>query len=177
MLHLKTAAGERLEIIASSILAVFKPCDHVQPSAIIFDMGTGMQFEALSDQYGFVKKAVIDNMAMINPIEVRLVEGTQIGVDTRTGQPVMAAPFNEGRLFIPRDMIVGRREIVDDPNGIKAKLFLDMRGKRMVFNVADTLDEMDGVEPADGRAEADIARLDPPSPPSILAGESPLAGD
>ena len=39
MLRLTTAAGERLEIPATYITAVMKPCDGVNPCAIIFDFG------------------------------------------------------------------------------------------------------------------------------------------
>jgi len=164
VLHIKTATGERLEIPAYAILAVFKPCDGVNPCAIISDMGMGLQFDMLADQYGFVKKACIDNMAMVNPLEVRLLE--QVKVDDDPERPLSV--FAEGRMFFPRGAIVGRREIAGDPNGIKAKLFVDLGGKRMVFNVADTLDEMDGVEPTlqpvpvDGRAIAEV--LPTPNP-------------
>ena len=54
MLHLKTAAGERLEIPAGCIIAVMRPCDGINPSAIMYDMGAGPAVDQLSDQYGFV---------------------------------------------------------------------------------------------------------------------------
>ena len=138
MLHLKTAAGERLEIPAYAIIAVMKPCDGVNPSAIIFDMGEGPQIDQLADQYGFVKKLAIDAQAMVNPVEVRILEpvaidGEQVG-------------YKEGRMFFSRDRIVGRREVKDDANGTRAKLFVDLLGKPMAISIADTLDELDGVE-------------------------------
>ncbi|GLV22020.1 hypothetical protein TomMM35A_18730 [Sphingobium sp. TomMM35A] len=138
MLHLKTAAGERLEVPAYAIIAVMKPCDGVNPSAIIFDMGEGPQIDQLGDQYGFVKKLVNDAQAMVNPVEVRILElvaidGEQVG-------------YREGRMFFSRDRIVGRREVKDSANGICAKLFVDLLGKPTAISIADTLDELDGVE-------------------------------
>ena len=138
MLHLKTAAGERLEIPAYAIVAVMKPCDGVNPSAIIFDMGQGPQVDQLSDQYGFVKKLANDALAMVNPVEVRVLEpvaidGEQVG-------------YHEGRMFFSRDRIVGRREVKEDANGVRAKLFVDLLGKPTAISIADTLDELDGVE-------------------------------
>ena len=119
MLHLKTAAGERLEIPAASIMAVMKPCDGVNPAAIIYDVGAGPQADQLADQYGFVKKAVIDSQGMVNPLEVRIIEQVTIGAggDAVTG-------FHEGRMFLSRDRIVGRREMLNDPHGAKARLFI-----------------------------------------------------
>lgn len=141
MLHLKTAAGERLEIPAAFIIAVMKPCDGANPAAIIFDMGAGPQVDQLSDQYGFVKKAVIDSQGIINPVEVRIIEQVAIG----TGADAVTG-FHEGRMFIARDRIVGRREVLDDPNGIRARLFLSLFDRPSAISVADTLDEIDGVE-------------------------------
>ncbi|KMS59968.1 hypothetical protein V474_07650 [Novosphingobium barchaimii LL02] len=131
-----------MEIPAACIIAVMKPCDGANPCSIIFDAGAGPLVDQLSDQYGFVKKAAVDGMAMVNAIELRIVEP----VPPADGEaaPVMA----EGKLFCARSRITGRREVIDDPAGIRAKLFVDLFGKPMTINVADTLDEMDGVDPA-----------------------------
>lgn len=147
MLHLKTSAGERLEIPASCITAVMKPCDGANPCAIIFDMGAGAQIDQLSDQYGFVKKAVIDSMGIINPVELRIIEQIRVG----EGDNIVVA-HKEGRVFISRERIEGRREVKDDPNGVRAKLFANLfnqPGKTTPINVADTLDEIDGLDPED----------------------------
>lgn len=141
MLHLKTASGERLEIPATCINAVMQPCDGVNPCAIIFDFGANKQIEQLSDQYGFVKKAVIDSMAMINPVEVRVLE--QVG-----------EKLAEGRMFLSRDRILGRREVKHDASGIHARLFVDLLAKPISINIADTLDELDGVQaPKEGTSD------------------------
>lgn len=140
MLQLKTAAGERLEIPAACIMAVMKPCDGVNPCAIIYDFGAGAQVDQLADQYGFVRKAVIDAMAMINAVEIRIVE--PVSLDGVEG-------WREGRMFLSRQRILGRREVRDDPNGVRARLYADLfniAGKATTLNIADTLDEMDGVE-------------------------------
>lgn len=147
MLRLKTAAGERLEIPDTCITAVMKPCDRANPCAVIYDTGAGAQVDQLADQYGFVKKAVIDAMAMVNPVEVRIVEPVSVGE---------VQGFHEGRIFLSRLRIVGRREVNGDPNGIRARLFVDLfnqEGKATTLNIADTLDEMDGVEAAPSKAE------------------------
>lgn len=132
MLHLTTAASERLGLPAYAIIAVMKPVAG-NPCAIIFDMGAGdgPQVDQLSDQYGFVKKLVVDAQALVNPIEVREV-----------------TPEGQARLFFARERIVGRREVKPCVGGINATLFVNLLGKVTALQVADTLDELDGVEPA-----------------------------
>lgn len=136
MLHLKTALGERLEIPGYAIIGVMKPSSGDNPSAIIFDMGTGPQIDQLADQYGFVKKLAIDAQAMINPVEVRVIE--QIDGDS--------GAYAEGRMFFSRERIAARREKKGTENGINAMLYVDLLGKPMAINIAETLDELDGVE-------------------------------
>jgi len=131
MLHLTTAAGTRLEIPAFAIIAVMKPTGGANPSAIVFDVGTGPKVDQLSDQYGYVKKLAMDAQALVNPIEVREV-----------------APGGDSRLFFARDRIVCRREVKPSVDGINATLFVNLLGKITPIHVADTLDEMDGVDPA-----------------------------
>lgn len=152
MLHLKTAAGERLEIPAGCIIAVMRPCDDINPSAIMYDMGAGAIMEQLSDQYGFVKKSVLDAAAMINPIEVKIVEKVTVGEG-----PEAATAMRQGRAIFARSRIVGRREILSDPSGIRACLFVNLQGSPLQINIADTLDELDGVE-------AEDAPISPPIP-------------
>ena len=161
MLHLKTANNERLEIPAYAIIAVMKPSDGTHPSAIIFDMGAGAQVDQLVDQYGHVKKLAIDSQAMVNPIEVRVIEPVGVG----EGSDVVSA-IGEGRMFFSRDRIAGRREVHGDPDGINATIFVNLLGKPMAINVADTLDEMDGVEP---ETRARGRRANTPNNPSATA--------
>lgn len=137
MLHLKTAQGERLELPAHAIIAVMQPSSGDNPSAIIFDMGMGPQIDQLGDQYGFVKKLIADSNSMVNPIEIRVVEPVPDG-DGATA---------EGRMFFPRDRIAGRREVKDDQRGVRSTLFVNLLGKPIVINAADTLDELDGIGP------------------------------
>lgn len=151
MLHLKTAAGERLEIPAGCIIAVMRPCDGINPSAIMYDMGAGAIMEQLSDQYGFVKKSVLDAAAMINPIEVKIMEKVVVGEG-----PEAATAMQQGRAIFARSRIVGRREILSDPSGIQACLFVNLQGSPMQINIADTLDELDGVEAEDAPIAAPV---------------------
>lgn len=148
MLHLKTAAGERLEIPAGCIIAVMKPCDGLNPAGIMYDMGAGLAIDQLSDTYGFVKKSTLDAGGMINPIEVKVIEA----VVGEGGDA--ASAFREGRMIFARSRIEGRRELVGDPNGIRAALFVKFTGQTVRINVADTLDEMDGVEVDDAPVPA-----------------------
>ncbi|GEM_PF-1564383 len=161
MLHLKTADGARLEIPATAIIAVMKPSDGVNPCAIIFDMGAGPQVDQLSDQYGFVKKLANDGQALVNPIELRIIEQLNVG----DGAEAMTA-HGEGRIFFARDRISGRREVKGDPHGINATIYVNLFGQPTSISVADTLDEMDGVEPTPAPARKVRA-----TQPKIKAGE------
>lgn len=138
MLHLKTAAGERLEIPPSCLIAVMQPCNDVNPSAVVYDVGAGPQVDQLTDPYGMVKKLAIDVLAITNPIEARILEPV-VGGDS--------AELREGRLFCARSRIAGRREVLTGDTPVRAILFVDLFGKMMSVRVADTLDELDGVEP------------------------------
>lgn len=142
MLHLKTANNERLEIPETAIIAVMQPSDGVNPSGLIYDMGSGPQIEQLADQYGHIKKMAIDSAAIVNPMEVRIIEQHKVG----EGEEAIIA-HQEGRMFFSRLRITGRREKIGDANGVNAIVYVDLLGKPMALQVADTLDEMDGVEP------------------------------
>lgn len=162
MLHLKTAAGERLEIPAGCIIAVIKPCDGESPCAVVYDMGFGQQLDQLSDQYGFVKKNVIDSMAIVNAIEVRHIEGAIIA-KADNGSPIFGAPYKEGRMFFSRSLISGRREVKGDAiPGCKSRLFVNLLGGVMPINIADTLDELDGTDADDAPVAAPIPMPLPP---------------
>lgn len=158
MLHLKTANNERLEIPESAIIAVMKPSDGVNPSGLIYDMGSGPQIEQLADQYGHIKKMAIDSAAIVNPMEVRIIEQHQVG----EGDEAVIA-HQEGRMFFSRLRITGRREKNGDPNGVNAVLYVDLLGKPMALQVADTLDEMDGVEPETKPARKAVAKPNTPA--------------
>lgn len=151
MLHLKTAAGERLEIPAGCIIAVMRPCDGINPSAIIYDMGAGPAIDQLSDQYGRVKKTVLDAAGIINPIEVKIIEAVNGG----EGEEAVTV-LHQGRMIFARSRIEGRREVIGDSNGIRAGLFVNLTGQTIRINVADTLDELDGMEADDAPISAPI---------------------
>ncbi|MGC4250438.1 MAG: hypothetical protein QM605_02935 [Sphingobium sp.] len=144
MLHLKTAHNERLEIPESAIIALMKPSDGVNPGALMFDMGGGPQIEQLADQYGHLKKMAIDSAAIVNPIEVRIIEAAAVG----EGAEAMTA-YREGRMFFSRLRIVGRREKKGDPNGVNAIVYVDLLGKAMALQVADDLEAIVPELPAD----------------------------
>lgn len=137
MLNLKTAKGERLEIPESAIAAITKPSNGEAPAGIIFDMGSGDQAEHLQDQYGFVKKLVVDSHLMINAIEVTVAEPAQ-GENAQPGEVAL------GKIFFSRDRILARKEILGDPRGINAQIFVHLFGRTQILSVLDTLDEMDG---------------------------------
>ncbi|PZQ56280.1 MAG: hypothetical protein DI555_06610 [Novosphingobium pentaromativorans] len=144
MLLLNTAAGERLEIPAGCVIVVMRPCNGINPSAIMYDMGEGAIVDQLSNPYGVVKKTVLDAGGIINPIEVKLLEP----VLGDTGDEA-STTLAQGRMIFARSRIVGRREVLEDPNGVRSRLFVDLAGNPIRINVADTLDELDGVEAGD----------------------------
>ena len=141
MLSLKSLDGARVEIPASCIQVVMKPSDDSAPSSVLYDLGSGPEISKLSDQYGFVKKLVSDSSGIPNPIELCVVEMISSNED---GSPV----YGTGKIFIARSRIQGRIEVLDDPNGVKSRLFIDWCGNVSQFRVTDSLDDMDGIEPA-----------------------------
>lgn len=137
MLNLKTASGERLEIPESAVQAVTKPSNGLADCGVIFDVGSGPQAEMLTDQYGFVKKLIVDSRAMINAVELSAVEP-----DNSEGAEPGAVAI--GKLYLSRDRITARKEIKGDPRGINAIIFAELFGRTQAISIAETLDEMDG---------------------------------
>jgi hypothetical protein len=128
-LKLKLQNGARFELPAASINIV-EERDEGKGSVIGYDIGSGAADEALTDQYGFVKKQVIDAGGIQNPIEL-----TVVGVDGQTH-----------RVTLSRDRVVARLEVLDSPTGVNAILSIASGNASFKLNVADTLDQMDGLE-------------------------------
>lgn len=140
MLKLTLAAGGRLEIPAHAIIAVMKPADGINPAAIMYDMGAGLQVDQLGDQYGWLKKTANDASAFNNPLEVTTVEHWNVG---EGAEAVQAS--GEGRMLFSRSRIAGRRDVID--GGIaKGRLYVRLDERTVTINTLETLNEMDGVE-------------------------------
>lgn len=137
MLTLHTVDDTRLELPASCVLAVMQPSDDSAPSSILYDLGPGLEISKLSDQYGFVKKLVVDSSGIMNPIEIRVVEP----VSSEEGQS-----YGEGKVFFARSRIQARQELKDAEDGAKSLLYIHLFGNVTKFRLLDTLDELDGVE-------------------------------
>jgi hypothetical protein len=134
MLYLTTARKERLEIPPACVTAVMRPSGGTAPGALVFDLGFGPQVEQLDNDYGWVKRIIIDCGVMANPVELRILEPAAEGNG-----------LAEGLMFVSRQRIVGRREVLDDPAGVRARLFVDLIGKTTPVSIADTLDDLDGI--------------------------------
>lgn len=140
MLHLKTDKGERLELPASAVIAVMKPSTGENPCSLLFDMGGGPTTEKLGDQFGYVRKLVADSQLLVNAIELTIIEPSQ-AADAKPGDTA------EGVIYFSRDRIMGRREVIEDSKPAGAILYVNLFGHAQPIRVANTLDEMDGVEP------------------------------
>ncbi|MGE4321763.1 MAG: hypothetical protein AB7E60_01885 [Sphingobium sp.] len=130
MLKLKLATGERFEIAASAINIVEEAPGDQKGCIIAYDIGEGVTDAALSDQYGFVRKAVLDVRGIVNPIEVTRVDqegGTNL-------------------VTFSRDRIIARLEVRDSPTGVNVRLHVASGEGSFRIDVADTLDQLDGVE-------------------------------
>lgn len=158
MLKLTLAAGGRLEIPAHAIIAVMKPADGSNPSAIMYDMGAGLQIDQLGDQYGWLKKTANDASAFDNPLEVTVVEHWTVG----DGDQAMQAS-GHGKMLFSRSRIVGRRDATDG-GPAKGRLYVRLDERVITVNTVETLDEMDGVE-------AEAAPASPVAVPVLKAGE------
>ncbi len=131
MITLKTKEGGRFELPQSAIRIVE---EQPEGTIIVYDMGEGqLSHEALLDQYGYVKKQVLDASGIDNPFETRVVDNTEDGAH---------------RITFNRAAIIGRKELHEDPNGAKTVLFVNFgAGVTRIFS-ADTMNEMDGIEEA-----------------------------
>ncbi len=128
-LKLKLQNGARFELPAAAINIVEENAEG-EGSVIGYDLGAGAAHEMLNDNYGFVKKQVLDAGGITNPIELTSVAG-----DGKTC-----------RVTLSRERIVARLEVLDSAVGINAILSIASGNASFKLNVADTLDQMDGVE-------------------------------
>ena len=158
MLKLTLAAGGRLEIPPHAIIAVMKPADGINPAAVMYDMGAGLQIDQLGDQYGWLKKTANDASAFDNPLEVTTVEHWVVG----EGADAVQAS-GEGKMLFSRSRVVGRRDLTDG-GPAKGRLFIRLDERAVTVNTVETLDEMDGVE-------AEIVPAKPIAKPILKAGE------
>lgn len=149
MLKLNLAGGGRIEVPGYAIIAIMKPGgDTANPSSLLYDMGEGPRVDQLGDQYGFVKKLAIDSGFIVNGFEADIVE---CGSREEEGKPVPV--INYGKIFTSREKIVARRDI---PNSVdaKARIYVAAGGGSIGFDVTQSLDEMDGIDPADVKQKA-----------------------
>lgn len=140
MLKLTLAAGGRLEIPAHTIIAVMKPADGINPAAVMYDMGAGLQIDQLGDQYGWLKKTANDASAFDNPLEVTAVEHWTVG---EGAEAVQAS--GQGKMLFSRGRVVGRRDLTDG-GPAKGRLHVRLDERIATVNTVETLDEMDGIE-------------------------------
>lgn len=155
MLKLNLATGGRLELPAAAIIAVMKPADGINPSALMYDLGSGLQVDQLSDQFGFVKKLANDNGAFENAIEVTLIE--PVNVLDEQGNPIMLPPVapgqpaqpktepKAGKIIFSRSRIEARRDMAG-PGDIRSRLHIRIGEGSIQIQAAETLNELDGVE-------------------------------
>ncbi|WHO37887.1 hypothetical protein PMI04_015100 [Sphingobium sp. AP49] len=138
-LKLTLLNGARFELPAAAITIVEERSGEEKGCAIAYDIDGDRGAETLGDQYGYVKKQAIDAGGIQNPIE-------------------LTALNNEGvsRLVtISRDRILARKEVLDSPIGVKSILSIANGQNSFRMTVADTLDQIDGIEsPAKRAAKA-----------------------
>ena len=137
-LKLKLQNGARFELPAAAINIVEEQPGEAKGCCIGYDIGAGAADQQLSDQYGYVKKQVLDAGGIENPIEL-----TVVGQDGGTRLVTLS-----------RNRILARMEVLDSEIGVNATLTVAAGSSSFPLNVADTLDEMDGVSsPAAKRAK------------------------
>lgn len=160
MLKLNLAAGGRLEVPPFAVIGVMKPAgEGTNPSAVLYDMGEGPRVDQLSDQYGFVKKLCIDGNVFDNVVEMEIVEKTTTMIDD---VPVQVS--NRGKLAVSRSRLVARRDMPDGGDA-KARIYIAAGTGSMAFDITQTLDEMDGIDPADVKQKpAEDGPPDSPAP-------------
>lgn len=124
MIQVTTAAGEKSSLPPSVIKAVMKPSDGSGPSSIIIHVNGMARVQPLADQYGYVKKLLIDSMIMVNPIEVTTVEVA-----------------GEGLMFFSRENIIGWSEVKNQPP-TNASIYVDLFGSPVMQNIKETVDEL-----------------------------------
>lgn len=129
-IKLTLANGARFELPANAIDIVEERPGEEKGCAIGYNLGAGVSNQQLNDQYGFVKKQAIDAGGIANPIEL-----TAVGADGETRLVTLS-----------RSRIVARMEILDGANGINATLTIAAGAGSFPMHVADTLDQMDGIE-------------------------------
>lgn len=124
MIQLTSTSGEKQALPPAVIAAVFKPSDGSAPSAVLIRVNGQVRFQALVEQYGYVKKLIIDSMILPNPIEVTVIEAG-----------------NEGKAFFSRDNIIGFTE-VKNQQPVNASIYVNLYPEAAMMTVKETVEAL-----------------------------------
>jgi len=126
MLTLNLAEGGQTDIPFASVLLI-EETDKDKVTIVYNLDGQQNQADLVTDNYGFLKKKLIDNMALVKPVEV-----------TKEFEK------KKQRLYISETYIVARRDITDKENPHKTRLTLNVRGPIFNIEVLETRAKLDG---------------------------------
>lgn len=115
--------GNSLEIPISSI--IFVEAKGAGGCSIVYQIGNNRQSDKLTNQYGFVKKAVIDGGFMQDGIEMD-----------------MASDAKKHKIYVAKSRIVSKRGLQKDDNGGKLQVSIDIGGAIIPIIVKQKFEEI-----------------------------------
>lgn len=129
MLTFEMKNGGKLDLPATAILMLEELEGKEKGCSIIFSYGQKNELERLSDTYGFVKKKWLDSYPEFA---------------SQALEVTIADEVKNRKLTIPKDAIIGMRELKDSPVGAKLSLMLNINGAIFPINVVDERDTLVG---------------------------------
>lgn len=124
-LTLKLKEGGEADIPFASVLLLEEGKDEV---SVVYSLdGQRNESDIVTDNYGFLRKKLIDNMAVNRGIEV-----------------TKELDKKKYRLYLSEDYIIGRRDILDKQNPHNTLLTLKVNGPVFSLEVIETRAKLDG---------------------------------
>lgn len=118
--------GGKFDLPAQAILLLEESETGKKGCTIVFTLQEGQNsVEKLKDAYGFVKKKWNEGVLGLPLQEVTVV-----------------APEGNHKLTFPEHSVVARRELTNDETGAKTRLTLNVNGRPITVNVADSRDSL-----------------------------------
>lgn len=130
MFNLTLEDGSKFDIMLSSII-VLEESEEGKKATILYDVGNGRQFDKLSDNYGFVKKALQDAGTFRDLLEVNTARHDLGEKETR-------------RISFDSNRIKLRRELKDAEDGANCLISVDLGDNLIQLRVIETRDKLAG---------------------------------
>lgn len=130
MFNVRLEDDSKFDLPMSSII-ILEESEEGKKATILYDIGNGRQFDKLKDNYGFIRKAMLDNGHFRDLIEVTTTRPDLGEKETR-------------RISFESHRIKARRELKDAEDGANCLISVDIGNTLIQLRVLETRDSLAG---------------------------------